>query len=383
MLLHVEAALGVGAVDYLHLEVYGTAGWEVRNKRLPGAGKATLPADVVLYPPRDTGTLRALVRAFDARETQIAEGTGQVAVQAGAQVRLAVVVASGKRADRDGDGVPDAVDNCPDEANPEQGPCGARDGSVGDVGDGGGHEATLFDGVVDDGDRDGPVSDGLVSEGGRRDGLTDTLQSDILKPDTAPPPPPPSLVVTAGGWGLRSPVYPKVDILAIHGSSRTNVWAVGRDGFAMRFDGVRWRLYPTGTTKRLEAVWTSGSSDARAVGENGTVLHFTSGVWKKVVSGTTRMLTGVWGNSPSDVWIAGQSDALLRWDGQKLASYAGSFQFDAEAITGLSKQEIWAVGRGNSPKSGGIVYYEGAGWDNAVTTVSGYQWHDRLSAVWA
>ncbi len=337
VLLHVEAAPGVGAVDYLHLEVYGTAGWEVRKKRLPGVGKATLPADVVLYPPRDTGTLRALVRAFDARETQVAEGTGQVAVQAGAQVRLAVVVALGKRADRDGDGVPDAIDNCPDEANPEQGPCGPGDGSVGD---GGMHDDVLLDGVADDAASDGVQMDGPVSDGGRRDGLTDTLQSDILKPDTAPPPPPPSLVVTAGGWGLRNPVYPDVDILAIHGSSRTNVWAVGRDGFAMRFDGVRWRLHPTGTTRRLEAVWTSGSSDAWAVGEGGTVLHFTSGVWKTVVSGTTRMLTGVWGSSPSDVWIAGQSDALLRWDGQKLASYAGSFQFDAEAITGLSKQEI-------------------------------------------
>lgn len=141
VLLRIEEGSLTQTPKSLRLSVYGDAGQLIDNTPLPATGALELPGEVVLYPRQQSGTLRLLVRAFDARDTEVGSGLRNVTLQSGQQTRATIMLEAGSRPDRDGDGVPDEIDNCPDVSNPQQEPC-AMDGSadVGDASDGGPQE---------------------------------------------------------------------------------------------------------------------------------------------------------------------------------------------------------------------------------------------------
>lgn len=136
VLLRIEQGSVSPAPQALGLSIYGDEGQLVDSTPLPATGVLELPGEVVLYPRQQSGTLRLFVRAFDARDRQVGSGVRTVALQSGKQTRVTLVLEAGAQPDRDDDGVPDEIDNCPDEPNPLQGPC-AVDGGA-DVADAGG-----------------------------------------------------------------------------------------------------------------------------------------------------------------------------------------------------------------------------------------------------
>ncbi|MFZ5787939.1 MAG: thrombospondin type 3 repeat-containing protein, partial [Acidobacteriota bacterium] len=134
VLLRIEAASGLPYPDELRLSVHADEGRVVGDEKLAAAA---LPGEVVLYPRQDRGVLRILVRARS-KGGPVGEGTTTASLQAGRQVRATLTVGPGALPDADGDGVPDAIDNCPAVPNPAQGPCAGLDGAVerGELGDG-------------------------------------------------------------------------------------------------------------------------------------------------------------------------------------------------------------------------------------------------------
>lgn len=137
ILLHVSLRSGAPFPAALTMSVYTAAGRVVDGKRLPEQASTalTLPATVVLYPAEQRGTVRVHVRALDAADHAIADATTSVELVTGKQVEASVELGDALVADRDGDGVPDAIDDCPDVPNPEQRGCGA-DAGVDASGDG-------------------------------------------------------------------------------------------------------------------------------------------------------------------------------------------------------------------------------------------------------
>jgi hypothetical protein len=65
----------------------------------------------------------------------------------------------------------------------------------------------------------------------------------------------------------------------------------------------------------LMAVWGSGKSDVWAVGSGGTILHYDGSVWKVTPSGLKNTFYGVWGSGPSDVWIVSSTEIILHGSG--------------------------------------------------------------------
>ena len=128
ILLTIEGAVGLPLPDELRLNVYTFAGVTVSDRRLPQAGAPRLPDTVVLFPSQNEGDVRILVRAL-AGGAEVGQGATTVTLRSGEQVPASVVLRSGTALDRDGDGVPDAIDNCPDWPNPDQERCPA-DGGV-------------------------------------------------------------------------------------------------------------------------------------------------------------------------------------------------------------------------------------------------------------
>jgi hypothetical protein len=130
VLLEVNAAKELTTVETLTLTLFDDQGAVVKAKRLPTQGTLELPGSVVLYPDRNSGELRVQVLGL-VDDGVVGEGTTRVTLVSRAQVWASVIVWPGRRSDSDGDGVPDAIDNCPQIPNPDQGSCTGDGGSDG------------------------------------------------------------------------------------------------------------------------------------------------------------------------------------------------------------------------------------------------------------
>ncbi|MFP2930311.1 WD40/YVTN/BNR-like repeat-containing protein [Pyxidicoccus sp. 3LG] len=135
---------------------------------------------------------------------------------------------------------------------------------------------------------------------------------------------------------------------AVHGSSRTDVWAVGANGAAVHRDGTGWTRVSTGSTQTLTDVWTHGPSLAVAVGNGGTVLHWNGTAWTAMASGTRQALNSVWGSGPSDIWAAGAGGTLLHFDGTSWSTACSGTGAALDAVWGTSATDVWAAGSGGT-----------------------------------
>lgn len=134
VLLRIEQGTVTQAPDRLTLTILAQEGL-LLERRIPPSGTPTLPGEVVLYPDREEGELRLWVRAFGG-DAELGSGVTRVTLVRQQQTPATVTLAATPLADRDGDGVPDEIDNCPDWPNPEQEPC-PTEGGPGDASDGG------------------------------------------------------------------------------------------------------------------------------------------------------------------------------------------------------------------------------------------------------
>lgn len=134
VLLRIESGTVTEQPERLALTVLAAEGL-LLERRVPAQGAPTLPGEVVLYPDREGGELRLWVRAF-ALDTELGSGVTRVTLVRQQQTPATVTLAATPLPDRDGDGVPDEIDNCPDWPNPEQEPC-PTEGGPGDASDGG------------------------------------------------------------------------------------------------------------------------------------------------------------------------------------------------------------------------------------------------------
>ena len=73
------------------------------------------------------------------------------------------------------------------------------------------------------------------------------------------------------------------------------------------WDGVSWAFAPASPNVDLVAVWGSSSSDVWILGENGTVWHTDE---RRLFGDPPQLrvlLSAVWGSAPGDVWAVGST----------------------------------------------------------------------------
>ncbi|WP_257455332.1 beta propeller repeat protein [Archangium lipolyticum] len=162
-------------------------------------------------------------------------------------------------------------------------------------------------------------------------------------------------------------------LLAIHGSSQTDVWAVGWGGIALHNDGSGWGCQPTGTGATLQDVWVQGPSLAIAVGESGTILRWNGTSWSTMLSGTRAELRSVWGSGPSDIWAAGANGTLLHYNGAVWLPVSSGTTATLNSLWGASSSAVWAVGEDST-----LLRYDGSRWTAESTGTQ-----RSLQGVWA
>ncbi len=75
------------------------------------------------------------------------------------------------------------------------------------------------------------------------------------------------------------------NLTGLHGNAWANIFATGENGLILRFDGSDWITLDSGSTQKLNDVWTPSSDEAFAVGKNGTILYYSA------TSSTTTSIT--------------------------------------------------------------------------------------------
>jgi hypothetical protein len=138
------------------------------------------------------------------------------------------------------------------------------------------------------------------------------------------------------------------NLLAIHGSDKDHIWAVGQTyGAIWAWDGQVWKLQPSGTSIALRSVWAVGPTSVYAVGEKGTILHFDGITWKPMKSPVTTTLASVSGTSDSDVWAVGSRGVVVHWDGQTWQEVDTPISDKAlNAVWATQDGHVYAVGEG-------------------------------------
>jgi hypothetical protein len=99
---------------------------------------------------------------------------------------------------------------------------------------------------------------------------------------------------------------------AVWGSGGT-VWIVG-DQSILRCSGVLCANESATVTDNLFGIWGTSPTNIFAVGRSGQILRYNGSSWTRMASPTTRALGNVSGSSASDVWAVGDS-VLLHFDG--------------------------------------------------------------------
>ncbi len=157
----------------------------------------------------------------------------------------------------------------------------------------------------------------------------------------------------------------------IWGSSATDIYAVGcydahgeqlescreNNGAILHYDGTSWEVLPTGIMSNLTGLWGSSASDIVAVGEGGAVYHFDGNTWTPETSNTTANLTAVWGASGSDLFAVGSNGTILHYNGMAWSPMTSGTTSQLNDVWGLSGTNVFAVGAG-----GTVLHYNGSDW---------------------
>ena len=134
------------------------------------------------------------------------------------------------------------------------------------------------------------------------------------------------------------------DLLAVWQVPEGDVWAAGNNGVLLHRVDAKWTLVPSGTPNQIKGLWGSSQMDVWAVGKAGTIMHFNGAVWERIDSPVKSNLSAVWGSAPNDIWAVGDLGAILHFRGHAWHSVESGTTHDLIHIWGTSSDDIWAIG---------------------------------------
>ena len=162
------------------------------------------------------------------------------------------------------------------------------------------------------------------------------------------------------------------DLYGIWGTGSTNIFAVGKSGTILRYDGTSWSSMASGTTVDLYGIWGTGRANTFAVGKSGTILRYDGISWSSMVSATAADLYGIWGTGSANILTVGKSGTILRYDGTFWSSMTSGTSADIHGIWGANNTNILAVGN-----SGNVLHYDGSSWSAVSSGTTA-----NLNSIW-
>jgi hypothetical protein len=163
------------------------------------------------------------------------------------------------------------------------------------------------------------------------------------------------------------------ELWGIWANSASDVWAVGRNGLVMRFDGAAWRSIPSGTTTYLRTVWGTGPSNMFVGGDNGVILRWNGTSFQGMNSGTTNSVQRIRGIGPTAAYAYASGGLYLRYDGTSWAPLTAS----ASPAVDWS---LWVNGPNDIYSSSSCVNrFDATSWSTVECNLPGLLGFDGLS----
>ena len=145
-------------------------------------------------------------------------------------------------------------------------------------------------------------------------------------------------------------------------------------------DGWCW-VHPLPQGNDLLTVWGAAPNDVWAAGKHGAIVHWDGQRWSSYRSPTRGWYTSIWGTSPSDVWIC--AGAIMRWDGRNLAVVAvPPTRAGCSSVHGTGANDVWFT-------DGYLKHWNGERWDQPQRTTTNTNilprahWVTSPTSVWA
>lgn len=156
----------------------------------------------------------------------------------------------------------------------------------------------------------------------------------------------------------------------LHGTTAENLWAVGASGQIAHRSNTGWTVLPSPVSENLTDVWAASANAVFAVGRSGTVLFYDGSSWREHDLGT-RDLYAVWAASATSAVAGGRGGVIYRWDGSTWLEESISGAPDVHDIAASSPRDIWVVTR-NSATSRGF-HWDGVAWTDWRQALPGGQ----------
>ena len=154
------------------------------------------------------------------------------------------------------------------------------------------------------------------------------------------------------------------DLSKVFAVDDSHVWAVGKAGLIITYNGSSWSDQVSGTTKDIFGVYFNSATDGWAVGKIGLILHFTGGAWTTYEQGlTTKDLNSIWFTSPENAWIVGKTGTFLQYDGIEWFSQSGGTQTNLNQVT-LVGTTGFATG-----ETGALISYNDEAFTSPLATI--------------
>lgn len=178
-----------------------------------------------------------------------------------------------------------------------------------------------------------------------------------VRPDTPMPMPMPDggMPPAAATWKVVSSSA-FAGLRSVSGRTSRDIWATGRNGSVLHYDGKYWTLVYQGATDMLNKIYATGPADVWAVGEGGARVHY-DGAQRSVTARPRRSaLSALWAARPDDLFAAGESGSVMRYRGSwEQVRYTASSSGSYGGIWGTSAKDFWADGAE-------IVHFDGSRW---------------------
>lgn len=207
----------------------------------------------------------------------------------------------------------------------------------------------------------------------------------------------PGPICSSDGWCWSNPLPQGRHLRAGLTRGDANVVVAGDGGSLLRYDGDHWRALDSGTTSKIQALWSvgrdaplllateagqllrvhdegsipekidvpgrlsglwgTGANDIFAVGDRGSIRHFDGKIWSRQPCRTAQDLYSVWGASPEAVFAVGRWGVSLHYDGSQWRELETNTKRALTAIWGVNEGEVYTIGRG-----GVVRQFNGRAW---------------------
>ena len=152
----------------------------------------------------------------------------------------------------------------------------------------------------------------------------------------------------------------------IWGTSPSNLFVVGDDGYICHWNGETWSDQPLGMDLNfdLEGVWGSSADDVWAVGDkysDPVILHWEGQSWQNVDVTFDEPLQGIWGFAQNDIYAAGSNyrdSVIVHFDGTNWTLQETLQDISVKHLWGADPNYVMAVG-----DNGESVLWDGSNWN--------------------